>query len=307
MSKKIMAVVNPVSSGGKTAKNWPQYIKYFQEEGLSIDSSYTSYPGHGVKLAREAVEKGYHYIMAVGGDGTINEVVNGLFKDNKLINEKIKLLIFAQGTGSDFIRTLGLKKGPEEIVKVMGRENIKSIDIGQVTYKSYDGNKESRYFINMADTGIGAATAKLVNESSKIFGGFLTYLWGIIRTLIVYRNRKVKVKVDGKLKYQEKLNSLIIANGKYFGGGIMIAPEAELDNGSLNILALKNLSKIDIIFNLIRAYKGTHLSHPLLESIKGLELSIDSDYPLDLEIDGESVGTVPASFQLLESSLSVLV
>ncbi|MFW5981796.1 MAG: diacylglycerol/lipid kinase family protein [Halanaerobiaceae bacterium] len=303
-----MAIVNPVSANGKTAELWPRYEAYFKKQGINLEKRFTSYPGHAIELAMEYAEDGYDRIMAVGGDGTINEVVNGLYSsNNQLINEKSRLIVFSQGTGCDYIRTLGIGNNVEDIVDIIKRDKLSMLDLGQVAFINYRGVQEKRFFVNLSDTGIGAATAKLVNESSKRLGGLLTYLLGIIRTLIVYKNREMKISIDGELKYNQVLNSLIIANGKYFGGGIKIAPEAELDSGTFNIVALKNFSKIDIIANLIRAYKGTHLSHPRVESLEASEILIESAHSLDLEVDGESLGTVPARFKVHKALLPVLI
>ena len=308
MTQGIMAIVNPVSANGKTGKNWPRYAKYFQDEGIEMEVSFTEYPGHATELARKAVAEGYRKIMSVGGDGTTNEVVNGLYKDGKLLAEDIKLIIFSQGTGCDFIRTFGIGKNIEDIVNIIREEKMKKVDICQVSYRNYAGDIESRLFLNVADTGIGAVTAKLVNESSKIYGGFLSYLIGVFRVLFTYNNKAMRITIDGREEYNQYLNSVIIANGKYFGGGVMIAPEAELENGELNIIILKNFSKPGIVFNLAKAYKGTHLSHPLVDSIKGKEISIEllEDGSAELELDGELVGELPASFRIVKDKLPVM-
>ncbi len=304
-----MAIINPVSSNGKTAKVWPEYERYFHEQGICLETVFTQYPGHAVELARSVIAKGYRKIMAVGGDGTINEVVNGLYKDNRLISDDIRLIIFSQGTGCDYIRSLGISNKVEDIVKMLNGNKVELLDLGQVFFQNHQGIEENRLFVNLADTGIGADTAKLVNDSSKRLGGFLTYLLGILRTLFTHKNKKIRVIIDQEERYNQYLNSVMVANGKYFGGGIQIAPEANLKNGSFNIVLLKNFNKLQIIVNLIKAYKGTHLSHPLVDSIVGNDilLQIEDGEISELELDGESVGTLPARFKILGNSLPVLV
>ncbi|MFP4017236.1 MAG: diacylglycerol/lipid kinase family protein [Halanaerobiales bacterium] len=305
----IMAIVNPVSHHGKTAKVWPEYERYFRKHGIELEKRFTSYPGHAIELTRSVLAQGYHQIMAVGGDGTINEVANGLYRDNKLINEDSRLIVFSQGTGCDYIRTLGIDNHVESIVEIIKRNQVKYLDLGKVSYLNHDGIEEERFFVNLADTGIGAAVAKLVNESSKVLGGFLTYLLGVLRTLISYKNKKIRVIIDQEEKYFQYLNSVIIANGKYFGGGIKIAPEADPESDTFNIVLLKNFNKLQIIINLVRAYEGTHLKHRLVDSLTGkkIELQIEGNDISELELDGESVGTLPASFEILEKKLPLLV
>lgn len=308
MTQGIMAIVNPVSANGKTGKNWAEYEKHFREEGIELEVRFTQYPGHATELARKAVAEGYRKIMSVGGDGTTNEVINGLYRDGELLAEDIKLIIFSQGTGCDFIRSFGISKKIEDVVNIIRSEKIKKVDVCQASFKNHAGNSESRLFLNVADTGIGAVTAKLVNESSKIYGGFLSYLIGVFRALFTHKNKAIRVMIDGKEEYNQYLNSVIIANGKYFGGGVMIAPEAELDSGEFNIIILKDFSKFGIVFNLAKAYKGTHLNHPLVDSIKGREIYIEllDDGIYELELDGELVGRLPASFRILQDKLPIM-
>ncbi|MFW5971971.1 MAG: diacylglycerol/lipid kinase family protein [Bacillota bacterium] len=309
MPNKIAAIVNPVSANGKTALHWPSYEKFFRENNINMEVFLSRYAGDAVEISRQAVKNGYKKIMAVGGDGTVNEVINGFFQEDSLIDDDIKLIVFSQGTGCDFNRNFQFGRKPDDIVHIINSNNFRKIDIGHVKYINHSGVEEERYFVNLSDTGIGAATARLVNQSSKVFGGFITYLLGVFRILISYKNREIKVVIDGEEKYRQLINSVIIANGKYFGGGIKIAPRAELDNGFFNIVVLKNFSKIGIVLNLVKAYKGTHISHKLVESIKGKEIAISvvDGGISELEIDGESVGILPARFKILKSKLSIMV
>lgn len=309
MGQGIIAIINPVSANGRTGKVWPEYEEYFLKKGIKLEKRFTESPGHATELARTAIAKGYRKIMAVGGDGTINEIINGLFEGGDLLAQDIKLIIFSQGTGCDFIRTFGINNQVEDIVKIIKGNKVRKIDVGQVSYRNHSGNEENRLFLNVADTGIGASTVKLVNESSKFFGGFLTYLFGVFRTLLTYKNKEVRVIIDGQEEYNQYLNSVMIANGKYFGGGIKIAPEAELESGEFNIVVLKNLKKLDIVFNLVKAYDGTHLSHPLVDSLHGKEIYMEltGKGNSELELDGEFVGVLPARFTILKAKLPVLV
>lgn len=309
MRDKIMAVVNPVSSNGKTGKRWPLYEEYFLTQGIKLEKVFTQYPGHAVELCRDAVKEGFRRIMAVGGDGTINEVVNGLYEGDKIIDDEIRLIVFSQGTGCDYIRTLGIGNQAEDIVEIIKRDKVLTLDLGRVDYLNYSGIHETRLFVNIADTGIGACTAKLVNDSSKVLGGFLSYLIGVFKALIIHKNKKIKVIIDGNEEYNYYLNSVMIANGKYFGGGVKIAPDAELMSGTFNIVILKNFKKLCIIKNLITAYQGTHLSHPLVDSLQGNEISLEmvESGNSELELDGESVGVLPASFKILKGKLPVMI
>jgi len=304
---KIFAVVNPVSNGGKTASNWPKFFDYFTGFGLRIEYKYTEYRGHAEKIAADALKNNYKYIMVVGGDGTVNEVVNAVYKDDKLINNDFKLIVFAQGTGSDLIRSLNISNKPEEMIKIIKRKNTMRIDLLKVDFLDYSGLQKSRYFVNASDCGFGAEAAARVNSSGTFFDGKLTYLKAVFLSLINYSNKHAAVIVDGEKFYSGLLNTAVAANGKYFGGGIKIAPNSDLRSGSIEFLLLKNFSRSELIFNLIKAYRGTHLSHPKVESFSAEKIEIISEEKMNLEVDGENIGTTPAVFSILKSKLPVLI
>lgn len=307
MNEKILVIVNPVSANGKTGKTWPIYESYFLKQGLSLNVKYTSRPNHAISLVREGVNKGYKKIMAVGGDGTINEVVNGLIEGGNPINPDVKLIVFSQGTGSDYIKSIGISNNPEDIVKIIRGNRVKYFDIGLITYVTHKGNKETRYFINIADAGIGAETAFRVNQGSKKYGGFISYLNGAIKTIAQYNNKMIKIVMDKDRVFSGRLNSVIVANGEFFGGGMKIAPGSDLTDGLFNVVILGNLSKFEIFSNLIKAYKGEHLTHPKIQVLQGKEVVIESEERVLIEIDGESLGRLPAQFKIFERRLPVLV
>ncbi|MCF8002197.1 MAG: diacylglycerol kinase family lipid kinase [Halanaerobiales bacterium] len=302
----IFTIVNPVSSNGKTKKRWPTHQKEFEKNKLNLKIKETLYPGHAIELTKEALLEGYQTIMAVGGDGTVNEVVNGFFNNGKLINEKAVLLVFSQGTGSDYIKTLGLKKEVAEVIKTYHRYKKRWVDLGKVKYLDFDHNQIERYFINTADAGLGGATVEYVNRSSKVMGGLITYIWGVIRTLITYKNKEMELKVDQKVIKKGVLNSVMVSLGKYFGGGMHIAPEALIDDGFFDIVILGNLNKIETILNLYKAYKGTHIYYPKIDYIKGKKIVLDSDQRVLIDIDGECAGLLPAEFSLREKDFPIL-
>lgn len=305
--EKILAVVNPVSNNGKTKDNWPKYYNIFKSSGLKLEVRFTKYQLHAAEIAREAVENGYSYIMVVGGDGTVNEVVNGLINNDRLFSQEIKLIIFSQGTGSDLIRSLDLSSKPKKIVDLIKERRIKSIDIIKADYYDQSGKKQRRYFINAADCGLGAEVAARVNRSAKLLDGSLSYFFAVFSALYKYNNKSVVIKADGKIIYEGLINTAVAANGKYFGGGIKVAPEADLESGKINFVLLKNFSKFGIAINLIKGYKGSHLSHPLVESLNAENISIDTEEVINLEVDGETIGRAPLNFSIIKEKLSVIV
>ncbi|MGM0446082.1 MAG: diacylglycerol/lipid kinase family protein, partial [Bacillota bacterium] len=204
-------------------------------------------------------------------------------------------------------RSLNLTKNVTDVIATYQRQKIKKVDIGEITYQDFDNIERSRYFINTADVGIGGETVEFVNQSSKIMGGFLTYLYGVIRTLIKYENKKMKLKIDDKVIKDDILNSIMISLGKYFAGGMPIAPEAKVDDGIFDITVLGNLSKLETVLNLYRAYKGTHIYYEKIDYLKGKKVSIESDERVLIDIDGESAGILPAQFQIYKQVFPILV
>lgn len=245
--------------------------------------------------------------MAVGGDGTVNEVINGLIENDKLLNPDLNLIVFSQGTGSDLIRSLNISSKVEELVNIIKRNRSRKIDLIKVGYINNENDNKHRYFINAADCGLGAEVAARVNKSNKLSDGSLTYLTAVFSALFKYSNRNVQIKADGKMIYDGQLNTAVIANGKYFGGGIKVAPEAELNSGKMNVVLLKDFSRIGIILNLIKGYRGSHLKHPKVESFTAKKLEIYSEPKMNLEVDGENIAETPVYFSILKDKLSVMV
>ncbi|TDQ00033.1 YegS/Rv2252/BmrU family lipid kinase [Halanaerobium saccharolyticum] len=307
MDKKIMAIVNPASAGGKTAELWPKKSRVFKREFKYFKEVYTETAGEAVEIARKAVSLNYDYLMAVGGDGTVNEIVNGMLAADLADNLKTKLIISAHGTGSDLSRVLSLPKKTEALIKRIKKNQSREVNLVKSSYLNHQGEKISRYFINIADCGMGAEVAKKLNASKKTIDGSLSYLFKLFQTLFSYQNKFVRVEADQNLIYEGLLNSVVIANGNYFGGGINIAPEADLFSEKINLVLLKDFSKTAIIYNLIKAYQGKHLSHPLVESHFVKEIKVSSDREVQLEMDGETVGTVDAEFKISAKKISLLI
>ncbi len=302
--EKIMAIVNPISGGGRTKKVWPDDYKLFVDNNLLIDYKYTLHPGHATELTELSLRKGYRKIMAVGGDGTVNEVINGMYINNELIEDESSLIILPRGSGSDFIKSINIAKTPGEIIKMIKNGKIKYYDLGQVTYVTKANKNASRFFINVLDAGIGGETVAFMENRKKVLGGIWDYFFSVIRTIIRYKNKKMSLFVDNEMVFSERMiNSIIFANGGTFAGGMNIAPGADPEDGRLNIIILGNLSRMEIIINLSRAYKGKHLNHPKIKVLYGSEISLDSKERVILDMDGEYIGKLPLKIKLLPHKL----
>lgn len=305
--EKMFIIVNPVSANKSTKKEWPQFRKILSDSGYEFEAVLTEYPGHATELAGKALKAGYKTIMSVGGDGTMNEIVNGFFEDGRYIAEDSRLVVFSMGTGCDFIKTLGVKKGIDELLIVLDRNQSKKVDVGCVNFIDATGGSVTRYFMNVADIGIGAETADRVNKHSKLLKGFLSFAIGAVSTIIVYKNKDFEVVIDDTTILKERMNSVIIANGKYFGGGMKVAPEALIDDGVFDIIIFGDLSKPDLIKSFPLIYDGKHLDHPKLRMYRGSKVKVKSGGKGLIEVDGEIPGRDDAVFELLPKVLNILV
>ncbi|HEY32948.1 MAG TPA: diacylglycerol kinase family lipid kinase [Dehalococcoidia bacterium] len=296
-------IVNPVAGAGRTRKKWPQIRDLLKSIGLNFEHDFTEAPRHAVELAKSAVQKGYETVVSVGGDGTINEVVNGLHDSGTL--QDVSLGIISTGTGSDYIRTIGIPRRYEDACKRLLEPNKVLVDLGVVEYKD-NGQMAERLFVNFAGLGFDAEVVRATTLKYKALGGLPAYLLGLLTTLLCYRNREITLKVDGEV-VSKKVCATVMSNGKYGGGSMFVAPDADLTDGYFDVLTIGDLSKPDLLWSLPRIYKGTHLTHPKVTMQRGREVEIESSQTLLIQADGELLGEAPARFRVIPAALNVLV
>ena len=296
-------IVNPAAGAGRTRKKWPQIIERLKSIGLRFEHDFTEAPRHAIELAKEAVRQGYETVVSVGGDGTINEVVNGLYESGTL--EDVSLGIISTGTGSDYIRTVGIPRHHQEACQRLLNSGKMLVDIGEVEYRN-NGQMEKRLFVNFAGLGFDAEVVQATTERFKTLGGLPAYLMGLLTTFLCYRNRDITLKVDGET-VSKKVCTTVMSNGKYGGGSMFVAPDADLTDGYFDVLTIDDISKPDLLWSLPRIYKGTHLTHPKVTMRRGREIEIESTKRLLVQADGELLGETPARFRVIPSALNVLV
>jgi YegS/Rv2252/BmrU family lipid kinase len=304
---KIFFIVNPVSAGKKTLKEWPVFEIKLKEKGFKFDWIFTEYPEHATIITREVIKSGYDLIVSVGGDGTMNEILNGFFENGNLINTEAKLAVFARGTGCDFIRSFGIKRGFENFVKILEKNEVQKLDVGKVSFLHTSGQVVTKHFLNISDVGLGGETTKRVNKTKKHLKGFLAFLIGAMLTILKYRNKTIKLEIDGKVVKHEKINSVIVANAKYFGGGMYISPNSEVNDGLLDIIIIGDFNTLELIRDFHLIYNGKHLTHQKICHYKAKKVKITSEPVALLEFDGEQQGTTPAEFEIIQQAVKVLI
>jgi YegS/Rv2252/BmrU family lipid kinase len=296
-------IVNPIAGAGKTAKKWPQIMDLLKSIGLHFEHDLTEAPGHARELAESAAKKGYELVVSVGGDGTVNEVVNGLYDAGNIAD--IMLGIISTGTGRDYIRTVGIPFAYQEACQCLTKPRKLTVDVGVVEYIS-TGQMVKRLFVNFAGLGFDAEIVRATTQKFKTLGNTSSYLMGLLSTLLFYKNKSISLTVDGETA-ERKVCTVLMSNGKYGGGGMFAAPDADLTDGLLDVLIIGDLSKPDLLWSLPRVYKGTHLTHPKVTMKRAREIEIQSAEPVSLQADGELLGELPARFYVLPAALNIAV
>jgi YegS/Rv2252/BmrU family lipid kinase len=267
----------------------------------------SEYSGHAIELSNRATQEGFNYIICVGGDGSLNEVVNGVMQAknrNKELDVKVGVLPF--GTGNDFIKTIKSPDTFSGIKKLIDDNSFKEIDLGIVHFKNHKGQDSLRYFINITDIGIGGVVVQNLGKYSKALGGNITYMMAIINTLLSYRNQPVKAIAD-EFTFEGKVKNFVVANGKYFGSGIGIAPDAELDDGKFAIVILAEVSLIDFLKFSVTFKKCVKIDHPQIIYKSAKEITVESlSIPQPIDMDGEFIGYSPMNIKILSRVLSFL-
>jgi YegS/Rv2252/BmrU family lipid kinase len=296
-------IVNSRAGRGGVSKSLPEVKSHLEQRGLEHEIRITEGPGHASTLAREALEDGKRFVVAVGGDGTIHEVINGMIQDDKPIVPDPVLGLVAAGTGCDFIKTFGIPAMPGHAAAHLDGPESFPIDIGKITYQQ-DGETVTRYFANIAEVGIGAACVKRAAKLPRFLGPTVYFFafWLELR-----RHRIAQVKIDLVDRVDEGyMNNLVVANGQFFGGGMKVAPKAAPTDGLLDV-QIEHARKRESIALMPKIYKGTHVPHPDIEEAKRVKLSIECDRPLPIEADGEVLGYTPATFEVLRDVISIKV
>ena len=301
----LFALVNPVSGHGSTARLWPETRKALTAAGVHFREVMTESPLHAVRLAKQATEEGCRILLYVGGDGTANEVANGLMQMPE--SRRPALAALPRGTGGDFPKGLGMAPGTEAAIARILRGRERRVDVVRSAFTGLDGRPTIRCYLNIADAGMGGGVSERVNRTSKRFGGFASFLWATLASLWTYRNPELDVTVDGVVRHSGRLLTAVAANGPRFGGGMMMAPRAVQDDGLLDVVIIGDISKPELLRSLPRLYNGTHLSHPLVTMWRGREMAVSGPQPVPLEIDGEYPGVTPFRAWIEPRALRVIV
>ena len=302
LAESTVFLVNPASSNGSTGKRWPELAHRAAQLGLQGETLFSERPGHLIELAERA-SHGAALVVAVGGDGTLNETVNGVMRAGGMA----EVATIPLGTGMDFGRTYGIPSRFEDAVRTIVSGTTRTIDVGKVTYRTWDGHEAVRYVANVGSVGMSAAVAQRANGMSKALGGKATFFYALVRVFLEWQNTLVRVELDDGTSRQSRMHDVIVANGRWHGGAMMLAPEAEPDDGLFDVVLIGDINKRDFVTTAPKIYKGTYLAHPKIDLLRAVSVTVDALERLPIELDGEQVGTTPARFEVVPAALRVRV
>ncbi len=254
----------------------------------------SEFPGH---LAEEAGEAQGSLLVVIGGDGTVNEVVNGI------AGTDAEIAVLPCGTGQDFGRTHGIPDRFDEAVRVALSGATRTIDLGRVELE--DGT--SRFFANVGSAGMSGSVARRANSMTKRFGGRTTFFYALTSEFLAWQNTNVVVELDDGVRREGPMHDVIVANGRFHGGGMQLAPDAAQDDGLFDVVTIGDISKADFLTTAPKLYSGRYLSHPKVELLRSSSVAISADEPLPLEVDGEPIGATPARFEVVPAALRLRV
>jgi diacylglycerol kinase (ATP) len=293
-------LVNPASANGRTRKIWPELAHRAARLGLEGETLFSERPGHLIELAREAVDRGAELVVAVGGDGTLNEAVNGIAETG------VPLATLPLGTGMDFVRTYGIPTKFEDAVRVAVEGDTRTIDAARVAYRTWSGEDATRWFANVGSVGMSGAVAQRANSMSKALGGRVTFFYALTRVFLAWENTEMTVTLDDGER-RGRMHDVILANGQWHGGAMWLAPDAKPDDGLFDVVFIGDINKRDFLTTAPKIYKGKHVGHPKVEIVRSATVTVDAPEHLPIEVEGEQVGTTPARFEIVPGALRVRV
>ncbi|MGH2764921.1 MAG: diacylglycerol/lipid kinase family protein [Actinomycetota bacterium] len=299
----LVLIANPRSGRGRVGQELPEVERQLIARKLGYRILETEGPGHASHLAREALEDGNRFLVAVGGDGTVQEVVNGMLEDGKPVAGDAVLGVVAAGSGSDFVRTFGLPGDAVKAIRHLEGDRLYPIDIIMAEYRA-GGVARTRYVANIAECGLGAAVVARAGRLPRWFGRS-RYFWGFWLSLGIYRPSEITVRV-GRKEFAGRANNVVVANCQFYGGGMKISPRSYPGDGLLEA-QISTGPKSEAFTLLPKIYRGEHVPHPHIKELRGKSIEVDGERPLPVEGDGEVLGTTPATFTVLPEVVALKI
>ena len=306
---KVHVIVNPSSARGRTGKHWETIKAAIRSHFREFRYVFTEKPRQATEIARDLLRDGFDLLIGVGGDGTLNEISSGYFHSSsgQAINSEAAVGIIPSGTGSDFIRFMKVPGDFEKSAAHIKNSQNRKIDMGRIRYGAADRPSRTQYFINVADFGLGAEVIRRIASVQSASRGAFTYYRGLLSTLMSYRSKKVHITLDDGRELQGEYLIGAVANGRIFGGGMIIAPRAEPDDGVFDLVLIEPMKKLEVLANSRLLYSGTIERNPKVHILKARQIRVESPDEVYIEYDGEVGETLPAEFTVVERALNLRI
>jgi len=263
-------------------------------------------PGDGVMLVKNALAQKVRLLVCVGGDGTLNEVVNGIMMHEASVRSDLALGFIPNGTGCDFVRTVSIPKDLEQAVDLIAAGMVRTIDLGVLFFRDDDGHERRRYFHNITSFGLGGEVARRVNRTTKALGPFISFMWATLISIFLYGKKKIRIRVDKGFEQELRIWNVAVANGQYHGGGMWVAPGASVFDGLLNVTVIGDLTIPEIFLNLPKLYNGKINDIDKVITLAGEKVEALSNQQVLLDVDGEQPGMLPIVIRIIPDVLNII-
>ena len=305
-STKIAFIVNPHAAAGSAGKSWPQIAALARDRLGAFQVFFTAGPGDATRLTREALSQGVETIVCVGGDGTLNEVVNGLMGEDGPIRPDVAVGFIPRSTGCDLIKTVSIDRKLDRAMDIIRDAHTRILDLGRIHYQDHRNNPSYRYFHNIASFGLGGEVDERVNKTTKALGGFLSFIGATLVSLLKYDKKRIHLKVDDAFDGEINVWNIAVANGQYHGGGMLVAPGAQVDDGLFQVTVIGDLTLPEVFLNLPKLYNGKIYEVAKVRSFVGKRVEASSDQKVLLDVDGEQIGTLPVVIEIVPRAVSLI-
>ena len=305
---KVAIIANPTAGSGAGARLGPAVARALEDRGAKATLHETHAPGDAARLARESRDRGDDSIAVVGGDGTLNEVVQAYVDGTGEARGGPALALVPAGTGSDFQKTLGIGSGVEDAIERLLGVKPRPFDLGILRLVSHDGKNVVRAFLNITSFGLGGLTDRIVNAGPKWMGGKTAFYLGALRALLAYRNAPVRVRVDGEIFVEAPIVNVAIANGRYFGGGMLVAPDADPSDGAFDVISMADMDKVATVALTGHIYRGSHVTRSGVTTTRGAVVEAEALVPnaeVLIDMDGETPGRLPLVARVARGAISI--
>jgi diacylglycerol kinase (ATP) len=300
-------IVNPNAAMGTLGKEWPRIHDLAKHRLGAFQAFLTAGPGHATTLTRRALQQGAEVVVCVGGDGTLNEVVNGFMGEDGPLRPEAMLGFIPRGTGCDFIKTIPLPEAPERALDIIKDSHARHIDLGRISYWDREGNPSLRYFHNVTSFGLGGEVDDRVNRTTKAFGGFVSFIWATLFSILMYDKKRIRLKVDEGFNRTVVCWNVVVANGQYHGGGMWVAPEARVDDGMFHVTVIGDFTLPEVFWNLPKLYNGKLIQHEKVETLVGKRIEASSKQRVLLDVDGEQPCQLPVVIDIVPKAIPLLM